>query len=176
MWCTTDLRNTKLNRLIRQKSLYVFLENLNTRNYVYGFEIPELKNTYDISYDRSAIRDSIPREQDIDYEIICTGQGSFVDGVVNEIWPLLRTLWRALGAYNIYLRFDPDADMMMFGDRLACRYEARHQFSIDGEGNWTAEFDYSFQHQDHQGQADPHWPDHSFCYRYENKGSWSAAH
>jgi hypothetical protein len=171
MWTTNDLLNTKLHRLIRQKTLAIFLEHLNSNHYIYGFERPKLKDTYTIQYDKENIKSTIPRES-FDYNIIKTDKGKFADSIMNEIWPVLRTLWRALGAYNIEIRFDPQTDLMEFGDRLACNYTANHLFSITKNGVWTANHNWKFKHADFDGKPDPNWDDCSFEYSWSGNGVW----
>jgi hypothetical protein len=172
MWTTQDLSNTKLHRLIRQKTMAVFLEHLHPKKPIFGFDRPRLKETYEITYDRANIKESIPRET-FDYQIIKPGKSSFQDTVVNEIWPLLRTLWRALGPYEINLRFDPEWDLMEFGDRLGCDYTAAHEFRISESGDWTAKHYYKFVHKHHDGTKDGNWPDSSFEYNWNGIGNWS---
>jgi hypothetical protein len=171
MWTTEDLTNTKVHRLVRQKTMSIFLEQLNSKRYIYGFERPRLKETYSICYDKAAIRDTIPREE-FDHALIRTDKGIFADSLMNEIWPLLRTLWRALGPYEIDVTFDADKDMMEFGDRLGSKYWARHKFRISHDGVWIAEHEYKFQHLHHDGSRDPNWPDLTFEHAWTGSGIW----
>jgi hypothetical protein len=168
-WTTSDLTNTKLHRLIRQKSFLIFLQHLNTKDYVWGTERPSLKTMFDITYDTNNIVDQIPYEE-FDYNIIKSGISVFADSAMNEIWPLLRNLWRALGAYTIEVRYEPEADLREWGDRLGCNYTAKHNFTIDSEGNWTAEHYYNFvQQPDNEGYT---WDNYSFEYTWNGTGTW----
>lgn len=171
-WCTEDLNNTKLHRLIRQKSFLMFLQHLNTKEKVYGVDRDNLGKMYDLNYDSSLCKDDIIYEQ-FDYTIIKPSINPLADSVVNEIWPLLRTYWRALGPYIIKIRYEPAADLREWGDRLACNYTAMHDFSIDANGNWTADFYYKFvQEQQNYKAQNFEWPDYSFEYRWQSTGSW----
>jgi len=172
LWTTTDLKNTKVHRLIRQKSFAIFIEHLNPDRHIYGCDRPKLKETYEITYNDRYVNSSIDRET-YDYNIIQTDLGDFANTVMNEIWPLLRTFYRALNDYSIVVRFDPAADMAEFGDRLGCNYTAVHRFTIDKNGYWQADFSYDFQHLDHDGNPDPHWPDHSFSHVWAGTGQWN---
>ena len=172
LWATKDLRNTKVHRLVRMKSFNIFLENLNSKKTIYGFERPRLKETYSLSYDKAKINYTIPRET-FNYDIICTGPNEFANSLMNEIWPLLRTLWRALGPYTINVRFEPEWDVMEFGDRLGCKYAATHDFTINDDGDWTARHTYDFVHLMHDGSKDQFWPDHSFSHEWEGRGNWT---
>lgn len=169
-WTTNDLVNTKLHRLIRQKSFLIFLQHLHTKTPFFGAERPDLLKLYNIKYDQNNLVDQIPYEE-FDYQIIKPNINKFADSIVNEIWPLLRNLWRALGPYEIDIIFDPEADLREWSDRLACDYTATHKFSIDTQGNWSAEHYYKFiQQPDNEGYT---WEDHSFEYRWTGTGHWS---
>jgi hypothetical protein len=172
LWATKDLRSTKVHRLVRMKSFSIFLENLNAAKTIYGFERPRLKETYSIKYDKANIQKTIARET-FDYNIIQSGPTEFANSLMNEIWPLLRTLWRSLGPYSISITFDPEWDVMEFGDRLGCKYAAQHDFEIDADGAWSARHTYDFVHLQHDGSRDQFWPDHSFKHGWEGKGVWS---
>lgn len=168
-WTTSDLTNTKLHRLIRQKSFLIFLQHLNTKDYVWGTERPSLKTMFDITYDKNNIVDQIPYEE-FDYNIIKSGISLFADSAMNEVWPLLRNLWRALGAYTIEVRYEPEADLREWGDRLACNYTAKHNFTIDSQGSWTAKHYYNFvQQPDNEGYT---WDNYSFEYTWNGTGTW----
>jgi len=171
LWTTTDLKNTKVHRLIRQKSFAIFIEHLNSNRHIYGCERPNMKKTYEIKYNDLYVNTTIDRET-YDYEIIKTDLGDFANTVMNEIWPLLRTFYRALNDYEITVRFDPEADKAEFGDRLGCNYTALHKFSIDKTGAWQADFHYDFKHLDHNDKPDPFWPDSSFTYHWTGTGQW----
>ena len=151
--------------MIRQKTFNIFLQNLNSQRHIFGFDRPRLKETYTINYDRDNVQETMSREV-FDYNIIKTDLGDFANSVMNEIWPLLRSLWRGLGAYTISIAFDPELDLMEFGDRLGCEYTADHQFSIDSNGNWTAQHNYKFL------QTDLTWTDKSFNHTWVGSGQW----
>ena len=168
MWATNDLSNTKVHRLIRQKIFNIFLEQLNSKNYIYGFERPNLKQTYSISYDQNMISESIDREESFDYNIIQSDLGIFANTVMNEIWPLLRILYKALGAYTISVAFDPEKDLLEFGDRLGCQYTAKHEFTIDKVGCWEADHYYSFRYD----RSPNLWQDVDFDHVWKGSGQW----
>lgn len=172
MWTTKDLKNTKVHRLVRMKTLGILLEHLNTMNPIFGFDRPNLKNTYEFDYDSAYMNDEVTREE-FDYNIITDGLNDFANSLMNEIWAFLRTAWRAFGPYTINIRFRPQEDIDEFGDRLGCEYTADHHFVIDKDGNWTAKHFYDFKHINHDGSPDRFWPDHSFSHVWEGSGQWS---
>jgi tRNA A37 methylthiotransferase MiaB len=166
-WTTTDMSNTRLHRLIRQKTFSILLEQLNTTEKVWGFDRPNLKNTYDIIYNINNISNSIEYDQ-FDYNIIQANINPLADTAVNEIWPLLRTLYKALGAYTITVQFEPEADAREFGFRISNNYTAQHKFSIDSNGSWSADFSYNYvQQPDREYSAD-----YSFTLDWQGSGQW----
>ena len=171
LWTTNDLKNTKVHRLVRQKSFAIFLEQLNSKRYIYGFERPNLKKTYTIDYKIENLCPTIERET-FDYNIINSDLGDFANSLMNEIWPLLRMLWFAVGPYKISIKFDPEVDTKEFGDRLGCQYSARHYFEINKRGNWKATHSYDFKHINHNGTKDKKFPDCSFTYDWMGGGKW----
>ena len=171
-WTTKNLRNTKLHRMIRQKNFLILLHNLCNKNYIWGFDRPKLNELYTLTFDKNIINDSIPYEK-FDYNIIETDISDFADSVVNEIWPLLRTLWRAVGAFEITVNNDPDLDMREWGDRLGCDYSGTQYFKIDAQGNWTADFTYKFKQTPEHPWVKFKWPDFSFDFTWKQQGTWS---
>jgi anaerobic magnesium-protoporphyrin IX monomethyl ester cyclase len=144
-WTTKDLTNTKLHRMIRQKSFQIFGQHLGSDKPVDGLARPSLRKHYEIEYDASKMKVTIPYEE-FNYNIIPESMGPFQDSLVNEIWPLLRTFWRAMGPYKITLRNTPETDMAEWGSRLAATYTSTHKFEIDAHGKWEAHFVFKFVH------------------------------
>jgi hypothetical protein len=91
---------------------------------------------------------------------------------MNEVWPLFRTLWRAIDPYKMSITYEPTFDMHELGHRLACDLNAVLSFNIDPEGNWDADFDFKFNQTSEQSWVSYAWPDYSFEYSYKDTGSW----
>jgi len=142
-WITKDLRMSKLNKFIRVKTFNIFLDHLVTNVETAKGTRPNLKQSYDIKLANISKMNDIAYEQ-FDYDIIQTDQGVVANSVANEIWPLLRMLWRSRGAYTAEIRFDPAWDLAEFGDNVACPISAVYRFEIDGRGRWSADFDISY--------------------------------
>lgn len=170
-WCNVSMTNTKLHRLIRQKTFLIFLQQLQPKEYIWGYDRPELKKLYDIEYDPANADFDMPYEE-FDYQIIKPGINPVANSAVNEIWPLLRTLWRALGAFEMTVRFEPEADMREWGFRLACDYTATHYFKIDADGQWQADFKYDFKQTPEQPWVKHTWEDYSFKLDWAGSGQW----
>ena len=99
------------------------------------------------------------------------------DSLINEIWPLLRVLHLAVGAFEIDLRFDPDLDMAEFGpDKCPndqyTEYRARHQFKIDAQGDWHAVFDYDLKGNGPNGNPTMDGFHYGFKLSWEKRGNW----
>ena len=172
-WCTQDMRNTVFHRFIRFKCTNVLLEQFRlhrtSRQYEQHHQYPDLKNQYSLVSDPEKWKDPIPWEKEFDYEIIKPNINPVADSLVNEIWPLLRVLWLAMGSFKFHLEFEPDRDLREFG---YLRYPrggilglwARYDFEIDDQGMWKADFDICM-------QADPDYKNNSFDFHYEYKHS-----
>ena len=149
-WATKDLANTKIHRLIRVKSFNILVERMPLFGAKDEDHNKRLTDSYDFSVETSHWLDpekwkefiDIPYE-DFDYEIIREPQlnNLFKRTVVNEIWPLFRTLWRGQmkPAMNITVKFDPKWDYDHLGSGLATEnFDATYTFNIDEQGQWTA--------------------------------------
>ena len=126
-------------------------------------EQPGFNDHYHLTFDIQNWSDAVDYETDFAFDIIRPAINPLADSLVNEIWPLLRTLWLSMGAFVFSVRFDPDIDYPVLGD---VRYFfpgtgklwANYQFKINDQGKWTAEFynklestypdklDYNFEH------------------------------
>ena len=131
-----------MHRLIRLKIFNILLIHLvNNDRHDYTSR-PNIKKSYTLLFKSSQVKE-IDFEQ-FDFNICNTGQGAFADSVVNEVWPLLRMLWRTRGAFKLDLAFDPAQDSNEFGWNLSSNFTARIQFEINEQGQWSANFVYKF--------------------------------
>lgn len=141
---THDFKLSKFHILVRMKSFYVFIKNLITEERIVT------PNRHNIDYKHMKLEFNNPNVQNeleyenFDYNIIKADISPFADSLINEIWVLLRMLWRARGGYKLTLLFDEDLDMIEYGDRNAGPYWATHHFEITDEGKWKADFKYEF--------------------------------
>ena len=175
-WCTPDMRNTVFHRFVRFKSANILLEQFRkhrvNRWYNAHRQYPDLENQYTLEYDSANWAELIPWEKDFDYEIIKVNINPVANTLVNEIWPLLRVLWLAMGPYKFTLSFEPERDLREFGYLRyprggEHRYWADYQFEISAEGNWSANFDIKL-------QADPYNDQPTdFEFHWSHKDSWS---
>jgi hypothetical protein len=175
-WATMDLRNTVFHRFVRFKCANVLLENFRNHGCAWSYQqhcqYPDLKNQYKLIYDSTAWKDDIPWEIEFNYNICKPNISPMADSLVNEIWPLLRVLWLAIGPYSLHLEFEPERDLREFGYLRYPRggehkFWAVYDFAINAAGVWTADFDIKL-------EADPDWENLStnFAHRYQNAGSW----
>lgn len=147
-WATVDGTNTIFHRLVRYKTGNVLLNHLiknRSTDYETINERPGLENPshYTLTYDPLNIITDIPYEN-FNSNIIKIDDHPLVSSLVNEVWPLLRVLWLALGPYELDLNFDPVHD----GPELGMYnlpggnsfFKARYQFKIDKAGVWAANF------------------------------------
>lgn len=148
-WHTSDGQNTLFNRFIRFKSANILIEHFRkhrtVRQYQEQCNYPHLESYYKLEYDPANWNDDVPFEYEFDYKIIPGGINIVADGIVNEIWPLLRVLWLAVGPYKLHLEFDPDRDRRDFGyisyPGNTHGLWATYDFEINADGVWNADFD-----------------------------------
>ena len=92
--------------------------------------------------------------------------------MVNEIWPILRVLWLAMGPLKFHLEFDPDRDLDEFGYMRyprggEHRFWGRYDFEIDAAGCWSADFDIKLQADPYQDQPT------DFHLVWKDTGAWA---
>lgn len=170
-WTTNDLTNTKIHRLIRQKSFQMFIGNMQPNDIIWGTSRPTLDKMYQLNCNVDRAAESIPYEE-FDYKINKPNISLFADSLINEIWPLLRSFWRVYGEYDIEIRYIPEEDLKEWGFRLAADYTATYKFSITSEGHWSADFDIEYVHGNDWPTGLKVWPDHSFTYVWQGVGQW----
>lgn len=175
-WCTQDMRNTVFNRFIRFKSANILLEQFRLhrveKNYANHRQYPDLQNQYTLTYDPANWQQLIPWELDFDYEIIKVNINPVANSLVNEIWPLLRVLWLAMGPFEFSLNFEPERDLKEFGYLRyprggEHRFWADYRFSINSDGQWQADFDIRMQADPYQGQPT------DFHFQWQHSNRWS---
>jgi DNA-dependent RNA polymerase auxiliary subunit epsilon len=151
-WITKDFKLGGTHTLMRVKCMSIYLDQIIEDRRI-GYPIrPNLKKYhYSIEYLDSTIQNSVNYEQ-FDYNIIKTDINPYADGIVNEMWPLLRTLWRTRGGYTISVKFDPEIDSAEFGNQYGTgKYSAEFNFSINHHGQWSGNFKWDFiQHWEHE--------------------------
>lgn len=159
-WIRNDLSFGGTHTMHRVKFFYIFLDQIvGCAEYPFGYPVREkLKmEHYDISWhDPTEIHDI--EYENFDYDIIQPNINVFADTLVNEIWPLLRSLWMVRGGFDISIKFNGDIDKREFGTMYGPpeMFEALYTFSIDKEGNWLADFSYKFdQIENYLDERDP---------------------
>lgn len=144
-WITKDFKLGGTHTLMRVKLISMYLDQIIGDTGV-GYPVrPNLKKFhYDITYIDPTIHNEIEYET-FDYNIIKTDINPYADGLVNEIWPFLRMIWRTRGAFKTNIHFNPEIDSMEFGDAYGTgKYIGEFKFDIDVDGNWSADFSWDF--------------------------------
>jgi hypothetical protein len=142
-WITGDFKNSKIHRQIRLISMSIFLDNTPSITSQRNFANFDMVKYYTISIKDLAKINQIEYEQ-FDFNIIKPNINPLADSVVNEIWPLLRMLWKSRGSYSIVIHIDKEKSYNEFGVRLGCDFTGNYNFSIDDTGNWSADFKFNF--------------------------------
>lgn len=144
-WITKDFKLSGTHLMLRVKSFNVFLDQLVSENKLsYPFRENLKVEHYKIKYDDPSVLNEVPFEK-FDYKIIDPQISPFADSLVNEIWPLLRTLWRVRGGYEFTLLFNPKIDLVEFGTQFGPgAFNAEYKFKISPAGQWAADFQMKF--------------------------------
>lgn len=142
MWITNDFKNSKLHRLIRIKTFNILMNNMPTGTRHVLSVRKNLNKDYSLITQTKVVKE-------VDYEVfdfnICKPNlNPFADSLVNEVWPLLRMLYRTRGAYKIEINFDDEKDTREFSRFLGDDFNAIIKFEIDNEGNWKADFNFKY--------------------------------
>ncbi|NDB29938.1 hypothetical protein EB151_10360, partial [archaeon] len=93
----------------------------------------------------------------------------FADSVMNEIWPFLRTLWRAIGEFEFAVTFDTmglDGKHFDYNMNKSWDYFSDINFAIDKDGYWDAIMKFKL---DDRG---PFKNDGSFDNTFTGNGKW----
>jgi radical SAM superfamily enzyme YgiQ (UPF0313 family) len=154
-WITKDFKLSGSHVLTRLKSFHILIDHLVTEQPFDCTRRPDItRYHYDIEFQDDTILNDISYEK-FNYEIIKTDINPYADSLVNEIWPILRVLWKARGGYNITIRFSPELDNKEFGGHFGTgEYTAEYNFSITTEGVWSADFKINFK-QVYSNKNDP---------------------
>lgn len=156
-WITRNFDNSKAHRLIRMKIFNIFLNNLvNKRNKDFSNR-KTIDNHYKLTFENPEIQNEIEHEV-FDFNIIKANTGNnHGDTIVNEVWPLIRLLWRTRGAFKLELTFEEEEDHKEFSKYLGCPLNAKIFFEIDSTGKWKADMKFDFQ------QPPDYWHHNSFA-------------
>lgn len=144
-WITNSFTNSKIHRLYRVKCFNILTNIMNThalfndsqtegvRNVLPFYKLTNTTGTYNtLEY------------EEFNFNIVELDINPFANSLVNEIWPLLRLLWKAQGAFDIEIIFDPELDFKEFGPFLCGDHSATYKFKINQEGEWSADFHLKF--------------------------------
>lgn len=141
-WITGDFKNSKVHRVIRLVTFNIFLKHA-TPFLKSSFANFDTTKYHKIKF-KNKNNNSIEYET-FDFNIITPNVNPLADSVINEVWPLLRLLWRTKGSYSITLTITPENIKSDFGDRLGCNLTAVCKFEIDSTGSWSADFKFNFE-------------------------------
>lgn len=139
-WITGDFKNSKVHRLIRLVTLNIFLDN--TCGNDGNFSNIDASKYYTAKFEDSSVNEI--EFEEFNFDLVNPNINPLADSLINEIWPLLRLLWRVRGAYSIHITITPEMSKNEFGDRLGCDLNLDCNFIIDDFGNWSSDFSIDF--------------------------------
>ena len=155
MWITSDFKNSKVHRLIRIKIINILINNLTSKGMQYNLTIRHnLNKDYKFIPKHTTLNEI--EYENFDFNICKPNLNPFADSLVNEIWPLLRILYKTRGAYSIDITFDSQKDTHEFSRFLGDNLDATIKFEIDDNGNWKADFDYKYVQKENAWQYEPY--------------------
>lgn len=164
-WITRDFKKGGTHVMHRVKNFHIYLDLISTTvensPFSYPVRFSLAQDHYRIKFHDADVRREVEYEK-FDYNIIPEIEGNaFASTLVNEMWPLFRTLWRVRGGFDMVVRFNPEIDLKEFGSQFGPgMYTATYRFTIDYEGNWSADFDMIFDQIDNNfDDRDPNGPD-----------------
>ena len=172
-WYTLDLTNTKLHRFIRIKLMHIWLylckefggqlQNVHS--------VGQITDHFNVKFNSELLSDEIEYET-FNFNVINTELGDFANSVMNEVFNLLRILWRVKGGYEINIKFNNDLDhkdfiFAMVPDTM--EFEADIYFKIDDEGNYEVKNYYKFKN-NYKDVIDIDGFEHT----HEGKGTWGS--
>ena len=194
-WWTLDLLNTRVHRYLRVKHMSIWIkvcndyenplisnngENLNKRiqnSHACGDVTKHYKIDHYISEADAAKK--VEYEYDFDYNIIKSDLSPFHNSLMNEVFVLLRMIWRARGAFSIKLNYDTRPNktdweefqymFFAFEDGYCYHYISEVNFSIDKNGNFEIYNTYSYKEFEHNPKDNE---DRSFKYEHKSNGKW----
>lgn len=149
-WYSNDFTNTVVHRAFRYKFGSILTNHyrlhgvrpayLGQRGEQTGF-----LSHYTLTYDVKNWNDDVKFDYEFDYNIIKPNINTLADTLVNEVWPLLRVLWLAVGPFKFAVKFDPEIDKPVFGTwryfiEDTGKVWADYTFEIDANGHWIADF------------------------------------
>lgn len=145
-WITKDFTKGGTHVLHRVKLIYMFLDIVSQcvdGTFGYNKRHNLEKFHYKIKFHENLINE-IDYES-FDFNIITPNINPFADNLVNEIWPLLRLVWRTRGGFDLELKFNPEIDLNEFGHQYGPgMFDAVYKFSVTTDGYWNANFVYNF--------------------------------
>ena len=147
-WYTDDFKNTVIQRFIRYKFAYIWLELL--KKYLNSTIInPQQTEPLDNFYTFDCIPlKNIPEriEQDFFVNFNQFTSGSLSDNIANEYIGICYLLYKYFNRCSFTYKFDPNIDRSLFGDLLVRNYWANIEFTINKKGNYKLIIDHKLIH------------------------------
>jgi len=141
-WINNTYTNSKFHRMLRIIFMNIFLQQ--AQGWDRTLEQQDLSQFYTLSYQKINVIDNLEFENFNMHIVNDTQLTSFANSLINEIWPLLRILWRTHQNYEFKLKITPEWCIKWFGDRLAGNLTIDYDFKIDANGVGYAIFDFDY--------------------------------
>jgi len=195
-WFTKDLKNTRFHRYLRVKHMHIWIKICNdfetpivvrgdnkNKRILNSHETGDVLTHFNISWSNPSLRnDELEYEHEFDYNVINSDLGDFANSVMNEVFVLLRMIWRARGGFNIKLKYDTAENSTdwkefeyMFDAGMHYHFKAEIDFSINEHGKFKINNTYNYHEKEtaHMDMIDGNGAiDRSFEYTHLATGQW----
>lgn len=147
-WYTDNFKSTIIQRFIRLKFSYIWLELLmdhyNSR-IINPQKTEPLDKFYTLSFKSPKnFPDYVEQDFYVNFEQFTSG--SLADQIANEYVAICYLLHKYFGKVNFTYKFDPNLDSSLFGDWLVRNYWAEIQFNVNKVGEYSLYIDHKLIH------------------------------
>jgi hypothetical protein len=136
-WYTDNYKNTIVNRFLRLKFGYIWLEILKDfrQSVIYNSQQQDtMKSFYNFEFNNKTSLEYV--EQDF-YVNFNQFENSFADNIANEYIAMCYMLYKYFNRVSFTFRCDPEEDLKIFGNYITRNYYSDLQFNTDKKGNYT---------------------------------------
>lgn len=146
-WCTYGYKNTILQRFIRAKLTYIWLDILKKikSKIKNSQEYKDLNNFYKAYYNKKLLPLRVEYENYVNVNRL--GSAKFKHLISSEFYAFMFIFWKCFKSGDFEIIFDPTKDLECFGTYLVSNYTAKIIFSVDVDGNYYINGTHSLIHE-----------------------------
>lgn len=136
-WYTNDYKNTIINRFLRLKFGYVWLEIIkdHRESIIYNSQQQEsMKTFYSFEFNTKDTIDYMEQDFCVNFDQFT---GSLSSNIANEYVAMCYLLYKYFNRVSFTFRCNPEEDIKIFGGYVSKEYYSDVQFNIDKKGSYT---------------------------------------